>query len=70
MIVETLNTEEKEQLIDSLKDAIPKMTRRQIECWILCQLGFTQEESGVVLNCTKQNINLHLASIWNIFEKY
>jgi hypothetical protein len=64
-----LTLEEKEQVIESLKETIPKMTRRQLECLVLRQFGFTMEDSGIILGCTKQNISLHLGNLWDIWDK-
>ncbi len=65
-----LTFDEKEQVIESLKEAIPKMTRRQLECWILCQLGFTQEESAIILDLnSKSTVNEHLGNLWDILDK-
>lgn len=64
-----LTLEEKEQLIETLRECIPKMTRRQIECWILCQLGFTQEESGIILDIDQANVSRNLGNLWDILDK-
>ena len=60
-----LTLEEKEQVIEALKESIPKMTRRQMECWILYQLGFTQEESGIILGIDQRTVSKHLGILWD-----
>jgi len=63
-----LTLEEKQEVMDVLKEKIPKMTRRQLECWILTDLGFTQEESGIILDIRQQVVSEHLGNIWDIFD--
>lgn len=64
-----LTLEEKEQVMESLKENIPKMTKRQLECWILCQLGFTQEESGIILGIAQHTVSEHLGKVFGIWDK-
>ena len=61
-----LTFEEKEQVMQSLKENIPKMTRRQIECWVLYQLGFNQEESGMILGIDQANVSRNLSNFFVI----
>ena len=64
-----LSLEEKQEVISILKEKIPKMTRRQLECWILTNLGFTQEECGIILDIKQHTICEHLGNLWDILDK-
>ena len=64
-----LTLEEKQEVMGVLKEKIPKMTRRQLECWILTDLGFTQEECGIILDIDQANISRNLGNLWDILDK-
>ena len=64
-----LTLEEKQEVMGVLKEKIPKMTRRQLECWILTDLGFTQDESGIILDIDQANISRNLGNLWDILDK-
>ena len=61
-----LTPDEKEQIIEKLQEVIPMLTRRQLECWILCQLGFNQTESGIILGVAQPTVSEHLGKLWDI----
>jgi len=72
--MEDLEYEDREIVIGVLHKAISKLTNRQLQCLLLCWLGFTQEEVGTMLNMTQQGVNDHflttLAHVEMIAKEY
>ena len=67
-MLQNLDFEDRQIVMQVLKEKIPKMTRRQLECWILTDLGFTQDECGIILDIRQHTVCEHLGNIWDIFD--
>jgi len=52
-----------------LSDALPKMTKRQLQCYILKILGFNQTQSGKVLGIDQRTVSEHLGNVWDKIGK-
>lgn len=66
MLMIDLNYEDRQTVMQELREKIPKMTRRQLECYMLALLGFTQDESAIILSIKQQVVSEHLGNLWDI----
>lgn len=64
-----LHYENKEIFMQRLKDVLPRLTKRQLECLFLYFLGFTQQEIGFMMRVEHHTVSEYLDRIWDILGK-
>lgn len=65
-----LHYENKEIFMQRLKDVLPRLTKRQLECLFLYFLGFTQQEIGFMMRVEQHTVSEYLDRIWESFDEY
>lgn len=65
-----LHYENKEIFMQRLKDVLPRLTKRQLECLFLYFLGFTQQEIGFMMRMTQQAVAKCLDAIWDTLDRW
>jgi len=67
---EFLYYENKEIFMQRLKEVLPRLTKRQLECLFLYFLGFTQQEIGYMMRCDQRTTSDYLDRIWSKFDEW
>lgn len=64
-MIESLSAEEREYLLHKLKEVVPQLTKRQLECFALWALGFNQADVGFILGINQRTVSDCVTIIWN-----